>query len=146
MNGTVNAFDLNTLSDWAFHSIPAVDGGATTCQQNIEEGSSAEISCAPSLITNITFMAFGTPTGSCSSGFADGPCSAGNATAIAAAACLGRESCSIFSGTTTFGDPCVGTRKHIDISVACSGPVTPQPRQANKALLEVRGESVSGWL
>lgn len=142
-NGSLRAFDLNTLSDWAFHSIPAANPG-TTCAQDVNEGSSAVISCAPSTIVNVTFASFGTPAGSCGGGFTDGTCNALNSTAVVAAACLGRQSCSVFSSTVTFGDPCLGTRKHLDVNVTCSGPVVPPPRAANEALMQVRDRQI--WI
>ena len=138
MNGSLHAFDLNTLSDWAFHSIPEASG-ATPCQQGIQEGAVAEISCAPSTIASISFASFGTPTGTCNGGFALGSCNALNSTAVFEAACVGRESCSVFSGTVTFGDPCVGTPKHINVNVTCNGPVHPPPLRANEALTQVQG-------
>jgi hypothetical protein len=83
---------------------------------------------------SITFASYGTPSdGSCGS-FAVGACNAANSSAIVSAACDGRNACTVFPNTTTFGDPCFGTAKVLAVEATCSDGgsgtsscSTPQP-------------------
>jgi hypothetical protein len=70
-------------------------------------------------ISQIQFASYGTPTGSCGS-YHVGSCNAANSTSVVAAACIGRNSCTVFPNTTTFGDPCFGTAKELVVQFACS--------------------------
>jgi hypothetical protein len=79
-----------------------------------------------STITKVLFAAFGTPTGSCDAGFAQGKCAADPADVRAAveAACVGKQSCGLavsnHPAPAGFGEPCSGTPKHLAVSVSCA--------------------------
>ena len=122
----VSAFDLSTLSDWQFHSLPSSD--LPTCAL-VAENEDAFLTCGASTITAVTFASFGTPSGDCGAGFAKSACDSPNSTAVAAAACVGKGSCAILAVSATFGgDPCLGTPKRLAVQVACSGPPPPPSR------------------
>ena len=70
-------------------------------------------------IARVAFASYGTPTGSCPT-FSTGTCNADNSTAVVISACQGKSSCIIFPNTTTFGDPCYGTAKVLDVALTCS--------------------------
>ena len=73
-----------------------------------------------SIIKNIEFASWGTPTGTCGN-FNIGKCHAQNSMNISRQLCLNKNSCTIRADTNTFnGDPCDGTRKQFDIQVECS--------------------------
>ena len=82
-------------------------------------------------INHVSFASFGTPNGACNPGsvpggntFSAGSCAAPDSASVAAAACVGKPSCSIVPSSTTFGgkDPCEGTYKRLAVSVDCVGP------------------------
>jgi hypothetical protein len=116
----------------SFHSIAgeyvvswsALGAGGAPCVADAAENAPATLSCSGSVIQAVTFASFGTPTGSCASGFAKSACDAANTTAIVTAACVGKSSCVIDVATTLFGDPCFDTVKHFDAAVSCSTPLT----------------------
>ena len=123
----VSAFDLNTLCDWQFHSTPTTS--PPTCAE-VPENGQATVTCggAGNSISAIVFASYGAPTGSCSSGFVRSPtCDAGNSTAIAAAACVGRATCTLPALNSVYGDPCLGTTKRLAVQVACASPPPPPP-------------------
>ena len=130
-----SAFDLNTLSDFCWHSSPAapgMDGG--DCVMNANENQIATLSCgAGSTITNVTFASYGLPSGSCGN-FALGSCNALNSTTIVSALCLGKMNCSITPSNGLFGDPCLDTTKHFDAAVTCSKGPNPSKPHGNAAL------------
>lgn len=94
------------------------------------------ISCGdPGATLNVLFASYGTPSGACPA-FSKGACGAANSTAVVSAACSGRPSCVVFPNTTTFGDPCYGTAKHLATvfqcstgtgTAACATPPPPPP-------------------
>ena len=90
------------------------------CAEDAPENAPITLSCGGGVITAITFASFGTATGSCAAGFAKSTCNAANSTAILAAACVGKQQCTIQVSTSLFGDPCYDTVKHLDASIACS--------------------------
>ena len=97
------------------------NGGAPPMSNNM-----LTLACtdAGATIAAISFASYGTPTGTCG-GFAPGACNAANSTSVVSAACVGRGSCAVFPNTTTFGDPCFGTPKVLDVQAVCtSGPGT----------------------
>ncbi|PKI68929.1 hypothetical protein CRG98_010688, partial [Punica granatum] len=62
---------------------------------NTYEGNALELSCqAGSLISEVRFLSFGNPKGSCGA-YEKGTCEASNAASFIKKACLGKESCSI---------------------------------------------------
>ena len=44
-------------------------------------------------------------------------CNAANSLSIIEAACKGKSSCTVNADTPTFGDPCYGTVKYLDVQV-----------------------------
>ena len=97
--------------------------GAATCVADAPENAPVTLSCAGGVIAGVTFASFGTPTGSCTAGFAKGACDAANSTAIVAAACVGQPSCTLNIGVDIFGDPCFDTLKHFDAAITCSAAI-----------------------
>ena len=91
------------------------------CAADAPENAPVTLSC-PGGILGVVFASFGTPSGSCSSGFAAGACSAANSSRIVHDACVGKASCTIDVSTTLFGDPCFSTLKHLDVLLNCSAP------------------------
>jgi hypothetical protein len=84
---------------------------------------------AGDVVAAVDFASYGSaPTGACGSFAQQPPCAAANASAVVAAACVGRPSCRIWPNTTTFGDPCFGTAKQLVVQARCrSGPGTATP-------------------
>jgi hypothetical protein len=72
--------------------------------------------------TGVAFASFGTPTGTCAGGFAQGACHAPSSLAVLQAACLGQNACTVVADASVFGgDPCYGVQKRLDARVTCSG-------------------------
>lgn len=103
-------------------SLVARDGVApAACAADAPENAPVTFTCPPgATVVNVTFASFGTPTGSCASGFTRGSCDAATSTAVVAAACVGLNACTINVGVAAFGDPCNGVVKHLDAQLACS--------------------------
>ena len=92
-----------------------------TCVADAPENAPVTFTCpSGSTVTSVIFASFGTPTGSCSGGFAVGACNAANSTAILSSSCVGKAACTINVNTALFGDPCYNTVKHLDAALACS--------------------------
>jgi len=87
------------------------------------EGSNLTLTCPDSagVISSIIFASFGTATGACPN-FQLGDCNAANSSAIVSSACLGKNTCSVFSNDTIFGDPCYGTVKRLVAVANCTNP------------------------
>ena len=88
------------------------------------------LACPGGSFTAVTFASYGSPTcgaGACAFS-ANSSCSAPTSVSVVEQACLGRESCSIPVGVSTFGkDPCPGVYKFLAASLVGSGcaPVAP---------------------
>lgn len=104
-------------------ALLATDGVAPqTCAAAVPEGADAVFSCdAGATILNVSFASFGTPTGTCATGFKAGACNAASSRAVVAAACVGLGSCSVTVGDAAFGDPCNGQVKVFSGAIVCSG-------------------------
>lgn len=74
-------------------------------------------------IDEITFASFGTPTGSCKTGFSAGTCASADALETVKQLCIGRTSCAVNATCGTFGhkDPCFKVHKQLAAEVHCSG-------------------------
>ena len=97
------------------------DVPGSTCAESAPENAPVSFSCgAGGVFTAVAFASFGTPSGSCVAGFSKGACDAANSSAILAAACVGKSSCTIAVSTQLFGDPCFGTAKMLDAQLTCS--------------------------
>jgi hypothetical protein len=106
-------------------SLVATEGpSALSCVASSPENTPVVFSCPGGTYTSVTFASFGTPTGSCVSGFSTGSCNAANSTAIVSTACLGKSSCTIDVSDTVFGDPCFDTLKTFSASLTCSSNTT----------------------
>ena len=91
------------------------------CVANAIENAPVSLSCnGAGIISAVTFASFGTPTGTCATGFSKGTCDAANSTAIVTAACVGKTSCSIDVSDINFGDPCFDVVKSFSALVVCS--------------------------
>jgi hypothetical protein len=97
-----------------------------SCVADAPENAPVTLSC-PTGIKGVVFASFGTPTGTCSSGFALGACHAANSTQIVHDACVGKTSCTILPSVTVFGEPCFDTLKHLDVQLNCSAAPTAPP-------------------
>ena len=86
----------------------------------VPENHAASITCGSGTISQILYASYGTPTGSCSTGFTTSTCNAAKTAAIVAAQCVGKSSCSVTASNSVFTDPCVGTLKALAIQVACN--------------------------
>ena len=114
---------------------PPAPGAVSFCDEQRETkkgGRALDINCgAESHITEIRFVSFGTPIGSCETHsvvpFKVNPqCDAPRARGVVEAKCLGAHTCSIAPTDEMFGpDPCVGTIKSLAVVVNCSGGVAP---------------------
>ena len=88
------------------YAVSWANSSGVQCQTSIPEAGTATFACpAGATITAVQFASFGTPGGQCGA-YTVGSCNAANSTAITSAACLGKNSCSIPIGDSTFGDPC----------------------------------------
>jgi hypothetical protein len=107
---------------WA--TANASRGAGATCVAGVGEGGSAAFACPAGLsVGSVSFASFGTPTGSCTEGFARGSCDSLNSTAVTAAACVGKARCSVPVSSAAFGgDPCVGTSKQYSAVLSCTPP------------------------
>lgn len=93
------------------------------CVAGAPENVNITLACpgaASNVITAIPFADFGLPDGACSNFTVNPACSAANSTAIVAAACLGKQSCTVYVSDTVFGDPCYGTVKHFSAVAQCA--------------------------
>jgi hypothetical protein len=93
-----------------------------------------ECADAGAVISGVSFASYGTPSGQCPEWSVNASCNAANSSAIVASQCLGRRTCTLVVDTDTFGDPCYGTVKTLDVVVSCStgggyqpAPSTPMP-------------------
>jgi len=114
-------FVLFLLSNLAYGEGVIVCG---TTVSLVNEGNSAIVNCPSGVITDITFASYGTPTGSCGN-FAIGECHASSSLSEVLAVCLGKSSCTMLSHNDVFGDPCVGTPKHLYIQATCGANACP---------------------
>src|SRR5437660_1490819 len=86
------------------------------------ENENAVVKCPSGrIVTGVIFASYGTATGSCGS-FATSSCNASDSGAVVSNNCLGRSSCTLSASNATFGDPCHGTRKQLEVQVTCGLP------------------------
>ena len=112
----------------------AIPSGGQACG-GAPENSSATITCpAGTVISQITFASYGTPTGSCGS-FSPSSCNATTSISLVSGLCLGKASCTVSASNQVFGDPCVGTYKQLDIQATCNGQ--PAPDMATSLQLDM---------
>eukprot|EP00056_Hartaetosiga_gracilis_P004295 m.73715 g.73715 ORF g.73715 m.73715 type:complete len:186 (-) comp11778_c1_seq8:2072-2629(-) len=84
------------------------------------ESSSVTLKCISGVIKSIDFASFGTPEGTCASGFNISSCNSPNSMNVVSNACVGKASCTVEASNDVFGgDPCYNVLKHL--SVIASG-------------------------
>ena len=77
-------------------------------------------------ISAVDFASFGTPTGTCKTGFKLGKCNAKNSVAYVSSQCVGRKTCQLTANTESFGgDPCGGTLKSLAVKISCAPSAEP---------------------
>jgi pectate lyase len=92
-----------------------------------EENNSLMLICpSGQVITEIKFASYGTPGGSCGS-FTAGSCNASNSVSVVSDACKGMNSCTVYAGNDSFGNPCEGTVKMLAAEVVCGMETDPTP-------------------
>jgi len=85
----------------------------------VEENAVAHLSCQQGVITKIDFAGFGTPNGSCQSGFVNWNCTSANSMTVVSKDCLNKASCSISASNDHFGgDPCLDVPKRLAVGAS----------------------------
>ena len=103
----------------AWSCLPVATGSISTCQQ-VKEKSDAMLNCGTGVIKSVDFASFGTPNGTCTTGFSNSACNAASSMAVVEKACLGKASCSVPADVKTFGiDPCGEVLKKLAVKVTC---------------------------
>lgn len=98
--------------------------GKTVCA-SVEEWDAVRVTCAEGeIVTAVEFVSYGTPSGECGA-LKKGACDAAGAEPIVVAECLGHASCVVSATNTGFGDPCVGTNKHLQVQLRCGAGEDP---------------------
>nr|AIG56503.1 secreted protein [Achlya hypogyna] len=106
-------------ADWIGGSVPA--------------GSSLTLKCPPNQkLISFPFASYGTPIGSYPN-FVPTWCDSNTTDAVASAACLGQNSCTLTATNGAFGDPCPGIAKQLSVIAECAaadliGGSTPQSK------------------
>ena len=98
---------------------------ARPCVANVPEHTRVVLGCpAPGVITGIAEACYGTPTGTCASGFTPSTtCNLANISSILASMCVGRPFCIVEPGHGFLPDPCFHVVKHLSARVTCgAGP------------------------
>ena len=104
--------------------------GKTICS-SVEEWDAVRITCGEGqVIRAVQFVSYGTPSGSCGD-LHKGSCDAPQAVKAVTDACLGRASCVVSATNTSFGDPCVGTNKRLQVQLECGPGEDPNPRKTD---------------
>eukprot|EP00038_Savillea_parva_P008807 m.179304 g.179304 ORF g.179304 m.179304 type:complete len:934 (+) comp14731_c0_seq1:162-2963(+) len=90
----------------------------------VQSGHVLELGCPfGTIISDIEFASFGTPTGECSDFAVDEKCHASGTRDIVADLCIGENECRVAASTNLFGDPCVNATKELAVHVSCAvGP------------------------
>jgi hypothetical protein len=108
-----------TVGAGAVTGVTVACANVATCAA-VDENQTLTLSCPPGrTILSIAFASYGTPTGMCG-GYATSSCNATTSVSVVSAACVGQNSCSVAATNGVFGDPCVGTLKHLWVQASCS--------------------------
>eukprot|EP01052_Picozoa_sp_SAG31_P038505 SAG31_NODE_5160_length_2708_cov_1.340744_2_plen_236_part_00 len=100
-------------------------GGASGLCGQAAEHQSLKLSCDGSgTIAKIDAAFFGTPSGSCASGFKAGSCNAAGVVQKLATKCVGKPECTVDIDTELFGDPCFDTKKSLAVQASGCGGAT----------------------
>jgi len=84
-----------------------------------------DLKCLPGyVIKSIDFASYGMPSlGTCDHEVT-GSCHAGNSLSVISGLCLNQTNCRVTASNSMFGDPCVGTVKHLTVKATCGFPNT----------------------
>jgi hypothetical protein len=90
------------------------------------------LNCGAGVIDAVTFANFGTPTGSCETGFsANASCTDSDpeypSKAIVEKLCLAKHSCTLEANVIVFGNQCFGVPKRLAVQVTCKASANPPP-------------------
>ena len=92
---------------------------------------SVTLDCGPgATISSVKFADWGTPDGSCATGFSVNTSCSRNSTAIVEQRCVGKEKCLLSADRKMFGDICLYVPKRLAVDVACAAGPTPPPPPA----------------
>jgi outer membrane protein assembly factor BamB len=115
-SGSLTVFSVPAASRDA--GAPDATIGSDICA-TIAERTTQTIKCpAGGTFKQVVFASYGTPTGACGTFKASG-CAATASVADVASACVGKGSCTLNASNSVFGDPCSGTKKHLDVELSC---------------------------
>jgi len=92
-----------------------------TCATASENSTASATSPEGTYFSTVNFASYGTPGGSCPD-FTLGSCHAATSRTIVENAALGNSSFSIQARNSIFGDPCVGTVKHLYVAATYTEP------------------------
>jgi hypothetical protein len=113
-------------------SPPGPPPPAAVCVDTQENQVASIGCCAGEVIGAVEFASFGTPTGSCATGFiASASCNSNHSMAVVSAACVGRQTCKLDASCKTFhekltnpGAFCWAVAKSLAVKVACKPVAT----------------------
>ena len=113
------------------------DGNTGVCQQ-VNYTFTARLSCTHgAVVKSIDFASFGTPTGSCATGFtANLSCSAHDSMAVVQRECLNKSSCSVDATNHNFGGTCFNPGRTLAVKVTCGGGVPTPPPPVGKPVFK----------
>ena len=102
-------------------TLAPVPGSNPFCVSTGEQGA-ASLQCddPAATIDAIVFASYGAPLAGCPAPRVNASCSAANSTAVVEGLCLGKNSCSVPSGDSVFGDPCRWVPKQLVVLAHCS--------------------------
>ena len=142
-----SAYPLQSI--WQVPAPPLPPTGPVWCGIG-PENSNLELSCwNNSLIEDVTFASFGTPSGTCPNNLVKGSCDASTSLDVVKKACVGKSSCSVPATNDAFGgDPCVNTPKQLGVQLKCPGtpPPPPPPPTLPAAFIADFGKEFQGGL
>jgi len=101
--------------------VPKVPLPAQATCAMVPDAADLSVSCGGTgSIRKVAFASFGTPIGSCSTGFSQSFCHAATTQAMVEKNCLGRGFCTLKASRDNFGDPCNSTLKQLAVQVECA--------------------------
>eukprot|EP00935_MAST-01C_sp_MAST-1C-sp1_P002630 g2630.t1 len=125
---------------------PTPAPAAPAACMEVKENEHASIGCpAGQKISKVEFASFGTPHGSCTTGFTPDPtCNSNHSTAVVSAACIGKNSCDIVASCSEFKERltnpdafCWTVAKSLAVKVTCSADDAPAPAAASRGAVVV---------
>jgi hypothetical protein len=114
------ANSVNAAGDDATGADTACDLVDTDICATTNEGGTITLTCfGGAVINSLSFASYGTPTGMCGGFAVDNACNAGSSTNVVTAMCNKLTSCMVLANNATFGDPCVGVGKKLNVQAHC---------------------------